>query len=97
MARVKKQVIENAEKQQLIQTAETLELMSYTLSLFSKMSQELVEKQKYNPENIEALLETIQGIGVTANGLRKLIAEQTLLIQTHVLFDNLDTSNDFKN
>ena len=97
MARVKKQVIESAEKQQLIQTAETLELMSYTLSLFSNMSHELVEKQKYNPENIEALLETRQGIGVTANGLRKLIAEQTLLIQTHVLFDNLDTSNDSKN
>lgn len=97
MARVKKQVMENAEKQEIVSTAQTLELMSYTLSQIGKMSQELVEKQKYNPENIEALLETIQGIGITANGLRKLIAEQTLLIQTHVLFDTLDTSNDFKN
>ncbi len=94
MAKVKKQVIENAEKQRVVRTAQTLEMMSHTLGLLSKMSQDLVEQDKYEPENTEALLETIQGIGITANGLRKLIAEQTLLIQTHVLLDNLVTPND---
>jgi hypothetical protein len=97
MARVKKQVIENAEKQQIVRTAQTLEMMSHTLGLLSKMSQDLVEKDKYNPENTEALLETIQGIGITANGLRKLIAEQTMLVQMYVLLDKVDTPNDFKN
>jgi hypothetical protein len=84
------------EKQKAVRIAGTLEMMSHTLSLLSEMSQDLVEKDKYQPENVEALLETIQGIGKVANGLTKLIAEQTLLVQTYVILDNVDTSNDSK-